>query len=111
MLDYLAAHSPQGARHVQARIQVIIGLLLLHHIGSRTDNPVIRRMPVTPYPYVVFYEATKAEVIIYAVRVMWPAILPGCQVRPEPQYLLKGGARLVHWRGRMRGISAASGCV
>ena len=69
ILDYIAAHSPQGAKHVQARIQVIIDLLLLHpHIGTRTDNPVIRRLPTPPYPYLVFYEATETEIIIHAVR-------------------------------------------
>lgn len=69
ILDYVAAHSPQGARRIQARIQTIIDLLLIHpHIGTRTDDPVIRRLTTTPYPYVVFYEATEAEIVIHAVR-------------------------------------------
>ena len=69
ILDYIAAHSPQGAKHVQARIQVIIDLLLLHpHIGTRTDNPIIRRLPTFPYLYLVFYETTETEIIIHAVR-------------------------------------------
>jgi toxin ParE1/3/4 len=42
---------------------------LLHpHIGARTNDPVIRRIMTTPYPYLVFYEATETEVIIHAVR-------------------------------------------
>lgn len=69
ILDYVAAHSPQGARRIQVRIQTIIDLLLIHpHIGTRTDDPVIRRLTTPPYPYVVFYEATEAEIIIHAVR-------------------------------------------
>jgi toxin ParE1/3/4 len=69
ILDYIAAHSPQGARRVQARIQAILDLLLLHpHIGTRTDDPTIRRLPTSPYPYLVFYEATESEIIIHAVR-------------------------------------------
>jgi plasmid stabilization system protein ParE len=69
ILDYIAAHSPQGAKRVQARIQALIDLLLYHpQIGTRTDNPVIRRLATPPYPYVVFYEATETEVIIHAVR-------------------------------------------
>jgi toxin ParE1/3/4 len=49
VLDYIAAHSPQGARNVQARIQVIIDLLLLYPgIGARTDDPTIRRMTALP---------------------------------------------------------------
>jgi len=51
ILDYLAAHSPQGARRVQARIQALTDLLLLNpHIGRRTNDPAIRRMTTTPYP-------------------------------------------------------------
>jgi toxin ParE1/3/4 len=69
VLDYIAAHSPQGAKRVQARIQAIIDLLLIHpHIGTRTDNPTIRRLATPPYPYVVFYEATETEIVIHAVR-------------------------------------------
>jgi toxin ParE1/3/4 len=69
ILDCIAAHSPQGARRVQTRIQALTELLLLYpHIGRRTNDPVIRRMTTTPYPYLVFYEATETEIIIHAVR-------------------------------------------
>ena len=69
ILDYIAVHSPQGAKRVQARIQALIGLLLIHpYIGTRTDNPAVRRLPTPPYPYAVFYEATETEIIIHAVR-------------------------------------------
>jgi toxin ParE1/3/4 len=68
-LDYLATRSPQGARHVHARIQALIDLLLLHpKIGTCTEDASIRRLTTTPYPYLVFYEATEAEIIIHAVR-------------------------------------------
>lgn len=69
ILDYIAAHSPQGARRVQAGIQALTDLLLQHsHIGRRTADPAIRRMTTTPYPYLVFYEVTETEIIIHAVR-------------------------------------------
>jgi toxin ParE1/3/4 len=69
ILDYIATHSPQRAKRVQARIQALIDILLYHpHIGPRTDNPVIRRLATPPYPYVVFFEATETEIIIHAVR-------------------------------------------
>ncbi|HUD85282.1 MAG TPA: type II toxin-antitoxin system RelE/ParE family toxin [Xanthobacteraceae bacterium] len=69
LLDYIAAHSPQGAKRVQRRIQTVIDLLVLHpHIGIRTDDPAIRRLTTLPYPYLVFYEVTETEIIIHAVR-------------------------------------------
>jgi toxin ParE1/3/4 len=69
ILNHIAAHSPQGAKRVQGRIQAIIDLLLIHPlIGIRTDDPAIRRMTTTPYPYLVFYEVTDAEIIVHAVR-------------------------------------------
>ena len=68
ILDYIAAHSPRSARRVQARIQALTDLLLHPHIGRRTNDPAIRRMTTTPYPYLIFYEATETEIIIHAVR-------------------------------------------
>jgi len=69
MLDYIGAHSPQGAKRVQARIKSIIDLLLVHpHIGIRTYDPIIRRLTTSPYPYLIFYEVTDSEIIIHAVR-------------------------------------------
>ncbi len=80
ILDYIAAHSPQGTRNVHVRIQVIIDLLLTHpSMGTRTDDPAIRRMTALPYPYLIFYEATEGEIIIHAVRhaARNPAGMPG----------------------------------
>ena len=80
ILDYIAAHSPQGARRVHARIRALTDLLLQHpHIGRRTNDPAIRRMTTTPYPYLVFYEVAESEIIIHAVRHVArdPASMPG----------------------------------
>lgn len=80
ILDYIAAHSPQGARRVQARIQAIIDLLLLYPgIGTRTDDPTIRRMTALPYRYMIFYEAAETEIIIHAIRhaARDPSSMPG----------------------------------
>jgi toxin ParE1/3/4 len=80
VLDYLAAHSPQGARRVQGRIQAIIDLLLQHpQICRRTNDPAIWRMVATPYPYLIFYEATESEIIIHAIRhaACNPSSMPG----------------------------------
>jgi plasmid stabilization system protein ParE len=69
ILDYIAVHSPQGARRVHARLKAITELLLLHPlIGRRTNDPAFRRMTVTSYPYLIFYELTENEIIIHAIR-------------------------------------------
>ena len=69
ILDYIAARSPQGAQRVQARIKALTDLLPLHpYIGRRTNDPPIRRMTATPYPYLIFYEITETEIIIHAIR-------------------------------------------
>lgn len=69
ILDHIAAQSPMGAVHVQARIKAITGLLLHHpRIGALTNDPTIRRMTTSPYPYLIFYEVADDELIIHAVR-------------------------------------------
>jgi ParE toxin of type II toxin-antitoxin system, parDE len=37
-------------------------------LGAVTDDPAIRRLTTTPYPYLIFYEAADDEVVIHAVR-------------------------------------------
>jgi plasmid stabilization system protein ParE len=80
VLDYIASRSPQGTQRVQRRILSITELLRRHPaIGRRTENPAIRRIGTSPYPYLVFYEATDTEIIIHAVRHMArdPSGMPG----------------------------------
>jgi toxin ParE1/3/4 len=69
ILDYIADHSPQGAKRVQSRIRYVIELLPNHpHIGVRTDDPAIRRLTTLPYPYLIFYEITESEITVHAAR-------------------------------------------
>lgn len=69
VLTYISATSPQGAARVQKRIQDAVSLLLEHpEIGLRTDDPDIRRLTTTPYPFLIFYEIGNQEIIIHPVR-------------------------------------------
>jgi len=69
ILDYISVQSEQGAARVHARIGAIIALLLTHpRIGVQTDDPTIRRIATTPYPFLIFYEVGGDEIIIHAVR-------------------------------------------
>jgi toxin ParE1/3/4 len=36
--------------------------------GAATDDPTIRRIATAPYPYLIYYETTDAEIIVHAVR-------------------------------------------
>ena len=69
VLTYIEERSPRGARRVQTRIQVIINLLLRHpHAGQLTSKGHLRRMEASPYPYLIFYQATEDEIVIHGVR-------------------------------------------
>jgi toxin ParE1/3/4 len=80
ILSYIASRTPQGARRVQSKIQALVELTTFHPmIGARTHDPTIRRLPILPFPYLVFYEASEDEIIIHAVRhaARDPASMPG----------------------------------
>jgi plasmid stabilization system protein ParE len=69
ILDYIVDRSPRGATRIHTRIRVVTDLLLRYPLaGAVTDDPSIRRITTTPYPYLLFYEATDTEIIIHAVR-------------------------------------------
>lgn len=69
VLDYIEERSPQGARQVQERIRTIINLLLQHpHAGQLTSKGQLRRVVASPYPYLIFYQATEDELVIHGVR-------------------------------------------
>ena len=54
---------------MQARIRVIIDLLLRHpQAGQLTSKGRLRRIIVSPYPYVVFYQTAEDEIVIHGVR-------------------------------------------
>jgi toxin ParE1/3/4 len=54
---------------VQVRIQAIINLVLEHpNAGQLTSNGRLRRMVASPYPYLVFYEATEDRIVIHGLR-------------------------------------------
>jgi len=80
ILDFIATHSPQGAARVHARIDAIANLLLSYpRVGVPTEDPTIRRINASPYPYLIFYEIGGDEVIIHAVRhgARDPSSMPG----------------------------------
>jgi plasmid stabilization system protein ParE len=80
VLTGIGQHSPQGALRVQARIKTMLDLLLDHpHSGQRTNLEGLRRIVVTPYPYLIFYEPSDEEVVIIGIRhsARDPVSMPG----------------------------------
>lgn len=78
--EYIGPRSPLGLRRVQRRIKTLIENLPAHpYVGKLTDDPAIRRLTASPYPYLIFYEVTDAEIIIHAVRhgARDPGTMPG----------------------------------
>ena len=69
ILSYIDAQSPQGSRSVKARLQAVMDLLAEHPSSGRPTNKAgLRRIAATPYPYVIFYRADEAEIVIHGVR-------------------------------------------
>jgi plasmid stabilization system protein ParE len=86
--DALAA-----ARNLPPDDQDNIARVVLRLAGTDEEPPValstaergtiatIRRMAVLPYPYLIFYEAKEAEIIIHAIRhsARDPSVMPGAR--------------------------------
>ncbi len=69
ILDHVAERSPKAAANIHSRIRAVSDVLLRYPLtGAVTDDPTIRRITTTPYPYLIFYETTEDEIIIHAVR-------------------------------------------
>jgi toxin ParE1/3/4 len=68
-LGYIAAQSPQGAAHVEARLRAMTTLLQLQSfVGRKTSIPGVRRVFLTPYPYLIDYYVGDDEIVIQRFR-------------------------------------------
>ena len=79
VLSYIEGRSPEGVRHVRARIQAVIDLIASHpQSGQLTSMPGLRRVVVHPYPYLIFYYARGHEIVIHGVRhgSRGPSVIP-----------------------------------
>lgn len=69
ILAYLAERSPQGFERVRQRLLDIVASLQIHpSIGQATNRPGVRRVVLTPYPYVIDYEVDGDRITILIVR-------------------------------------------
>ena len=68
-LYYIESRSPEGAARLAQRTETVIALLLDHpHLGRATSRQGVRRLVVTPYPYVIFYRVTAVEIVVQRFR-------------------------------------------
>ena len=68
-LSYIEARSTRGAESVARRTETVLALLLDHpQAGQLTSREGVRRVTLTPYPYVVFYRVTATEIVIQRFR-------------------------------------------
>jgi toxin ParE1/3/4 len=68
--DYLITRSPQGTRAVEAAIRITISLVADFPrcgriVAQRRD---VRVIPVTRYPYLVFYTVTGDTAVVLHIR-------------------------------------------
>jgi toxin ParE1/3/4 len=67
--DYLIEHSPSGAERVRLHmVETIDRLSDFPFLGPATDMPNVRVLPLTRYPYLVFYAVIGNEVVVLHVR-------------------------------------------
>jgi plasmid stabilization system protein ParE len=68
-LGYIASRSPEGAANVEARLAAMVTLLQLQSfVGRKTSIPGVRRVFLTPYPYLIDYYVGDDEIIIQRFR-------------------------------------------
>ncbi|MGC5780013.1 type II toxin-antitoxin system RelE/ParE family toxin [Methylobacterium sp. NFXW15] len=69
ILNTITDHHPIGARNVQERIREVCYLLLDHpFMGLKTERRNIRRIVISPYPYLLTYRVGTSEVVIRTIR-------------------------------------------
>ena len=68
-LEYVAERSPSGAAKIEARVRAILTLVQVQpHAGVKTRLPGVRRIFLTPYPYLIDYHAGEDEIVVLRFR-------------------------------------------
>ncbi len=69
ILAFSDRESPKGASRVKARLLEVIDRLVQYpESGRLTTQSRLRRAVVYPYPYLVYYKASAAEIVIHGIR-------------------------------------------
>ncbi len=66
---YIVRDRPLAADEVIARIEHVAGALGVNpHIGRKISGSRLRRFPVRPYPYLIYYEVVGETVRVIRIR-------------------------------------------
>ncbi|MBN8911828.1 MAG: type II toxin-antitoxin system RelE/ParE family toxin [Rhizobiales bacterium] len=67
--DYLIKRSAAGADNVRAHIAgTLDSLAYFPFIGRATDQSGVRVLPLTRYPYLIFYMVHGSEIVVLHIR-------------------------------------------
>jgi toxin ParE1/3/4 len=69
IFSYIAKHNRSAAIDLRERIErTVEALAEIPEMAQVADEPGVRRMPVTSYPYVIFYTVEANELVVLHVR-------------------------------------------
>jgi len=69
VLDHVAERSSKGAARISGRLEATVDLLARHpHAGQMTSRDGVRRVVLTPYPYLIYYRVGVKEIVIMRFR-------------------------------------------
>lgn len=69
ILAHVAASSPRGAGRIEARIRAAARMIGDHpQAGAPTDRQGVRRVVLTPFPYVLFYREVGGRIVVQRIR-------------------------------------------
>ena len=69
ILGYIRERSPTGAKNVEARIRRAFNHISRHpEAAERVEQrPIVRRLPLARYPYVIYYEVSADAVTVLRI--------------------------------------------
>jgi plasmid stabilization system protein ParE len=68
-LAYVVVKSPAGAANIEGRMRALLTMLQIHpHAGAKTRLPGVRRIFLTPYPYLIDYAVGDDEILVLRFR-------------------------------------------
>ena len=86
ILRSIHAESPSGAKRVRQRFERIVRhIATFPEATGTTDDRTVRKVTLSPFPYIMFYRMAGTDLIVTTVRhgARDPATMPGAP-KPDP---------------------------